>query len=153
MIRPGKEPATGRRRTSLPTVTALAGPIRAAGCGDGATEPSGDGEITVETLDRAALVALFESTDGLNWVNRENWLTDVPLGGWYGVDTDASGRVVRLGLRGQYDAEANAWMRLGLAGPSQRPRSRDRRRRGQRSERTHSGQGSPLSRETRPSHG
>ena len=56
----------------------------------------GTAEITVGPgLDRAALVALYEATDGPNWVNAENWLTDAPLGDWYGVDTDASGRVVR----------------------------------------------------------
>ncbi len=43
----------------------------------------------------AALVALYESTDGPNWVNNENWLTDAPLGEWYGVDTDRDGRVSR----------------------------------------------------------
>ena len=31
--------------------------------------------------DREILVALYESTDGPNWVNAENWLTDAPLGG------------------------------------------------------------------------
>ena len=38
--------------------------------------------------DRAALVALYNATDGPNWVINENWLTDAPLGEWYGVDTD-----------------------------------------------------------------
>ena len=55
----------------------------------------GTAEITVDpNPDRAALVAFYEATDGPNWVNSENWLTDAPLGEWYGVDTDASGRVV-----------------------------------------------------------
>ena len=60
----------------------------------------GTAEITVENPDRAALVALYEATDGPNWVNNENWLTDAPLDEWYGVGTDGSGRVVRLTLRG-----------------------------------------------------
>ncbi len=51
--------------------------------------------------DRAALVALYNATDGPNWVNNGNWLTDAPLGDWYGVDTDVSGRVVRIKLRGK----------------------------------------------------
>ena len=42
-------------------------------------------QITVFNPDRAALVALYEATDGPNWVNSENWLTDAPLGDWYGV--------------------------------------------------------------------
>ena len=61
-----------------------------------AGDVSGVAEITIENPDRAALVALYEATDGPNWVNNDNWLTDAPLGDWYGVDTDASGRVVLL---------------------------------------------------------
>ena len=46
--------------------------------------------------DRAALVALYEATDGPNWVDNGNWLTDAPLGEWYGVDTGCfrAGRAV-----------------------------------------------------------
>ena len=46
--------------------------------------------------DRAALVALHNATDGPNWGNNTGWLTDVPLGQWYGVTTDDSGRVTEL---------------------------------------------------------
>ncbi len=49
--------------------------------------------------DRAALVALYNATDGPNWKNNTNWLSDRPIGKWHGVTTDASGRVVELGLR------------------------------------------------------
>ncbi len=45
----------------------------------------GTAQITVFNPDRAALVALYEATDGPNWVNNENWLTDAPLRDWYGV--------------------------------------------------------------------
>ena len=48
--------------------------------------------------DRAALVALYEATNGPNWVYNDNWLTDAPLGEWHGVSTDASGRVQGLNL-------------------------------------------------------
>ncbi len=48
--------------------------------------------------DRAALVALYEATGGPNWRNNENWLTDAPLGEWYGVSVNAEGRVVKLDL-------------------------------------------------------
>ena len=67
--------------------------------------------------DRAALVALYNATDGPNWVINENWLTDAPLGEWYGVDTDDSGRVVSLDLSGQWDQEAEEYVRHGLSGP------------------------------------
>ena len=45
--------------------------------------------------DRAALVALYEATDGENWENSANWGSEAPLEEWYGVITDG-GRVVRL---------------------------------------------------------
>ena len=51
----------------------------------------------VET-DRAALVALYNATDGANWRNNTNWLSARPLGEWYGVTTDGTGRVVKLDL-------------------------------------------------------
>ena len=48
--------------------------------------------------DRAVLVALYEATNGPNWVYNWNWLTDAPLEEWHGVWTDASGRVQGLYL-------------------------------------------------------
>ena len=48
--------------------------------------------------DRDALVALYNATDGPNWKNAPNWLSDKPLGTWWGVDTDADGRVTKLVL-------------------------------------------------------
>ena len=74
----------------------------------------GTAMVTVENPDRAALVALYNATDGPNWVDNENWLTDAALGEWYGVDTDDSGRVVRLDLSGR---EAQGDIPHGLAGP------------------------------------
>lgn len=65
----------------------------------------GTAEIIVMDLERAALVALYEVTDGPNWVNSENWLTEQPLGDWYGVDTNAAGRVIRLDLAGSSASE------------------------------------------------
>ena len=50
--------------------------------------------------DREALVALYHATDGPNWTDSTNWLSDAPIGTWYGVTTDADGRVDRLGLFG-----------------------------------------------------
>ena len=76
----------------------------------------GASEITVANPDRAALVALYEATDGPNWVNDDNWLTDAPLGEWYGVGTDGAGRVVSLDLSSKWDDEAQEWIRHGLRG-------------------------------------
>ena len=70
----------------MATITAMAG------------SASGTSEITVANPDRAALVTLYNATDGPDWVNNENWLSDAPLRDWYGVSTDVSGRVVQLRL-------------------------------------------------------
>ncbi len=48
--------------------------------------------------DRDILVALYNATDGPNWVNDDKWLTDAPLGEWLGVRVNAAGRVTALEL-------------------------------------------------------
>ena len=60
--------------------------------------------------DRAALEALYDATDGPNWVDSTNWKTDAPLAEWYGVTANADGRVVGLelnenGLAGELPGE------------------------------------------------
>ena len=50
--------------------------------------------------DREALVALYNATDGPNWVNNTNWLSDEPLGEWHGVSVGHAGRVTVLDLSG-----------------------------------------------------
>ncbi len=67
--------------------------------------------------DRAALVALYNATDGPNWIDNTNWLTDAPLGEWYGVETDASGRVVGVYFSGTFSEEKQRWVPHGLQGP------------------------------------
>ncbi len=80
-------------------------------------EVSGNAEITtVKNPDLTALVALYEATDGPNWVDNTNWLTDAPLDEWYGVDTNDSGRVVRINLAGRWDSEARQRVKHGLRG-------------------------------------
>ena len=56
--------------------------------------------------DRAALEALYDATGGASWTSSTSWKTSAPLGDWYGVTTDASGRVTELRLSEN-----------GLAGP------------------------------------
>lgn len=53
-------------------------------------------EITVP--DREALVQLYNATGGPGWSNSSNWLSDAPLGEWYGVTADEDGRVTGLVL-------------------------------------------------------
>ena len=61
----------------------------------GAGEARGQGSVAT---DRAALVALYNATDGPNWVSNSNWNTDAPLDEWHGVRADSTGRVVELSL-------------------------------------------------------
>ena len=48
--------------------------------------------------DRAALTALYHSTDGANWANNTNWLSEQPMGMWYGVTVNTGGRITHLML-------------------------------------------------------
>ena len=93
---------TGEGRT---TITATAG------------NASATSQITVTNPDRATLVALYNATNGPSWRNNQGWLSDAPLGEWYGVATDGSGRVTRLELGRFWDREANRWVGNGLSGP------------------------------------
>ena len=98
--------------------------LAAAGClGDDASEPTGEGLSATPQPDstapadsgrtstdsasmpkceprssyQPALVALYNATDGPNWKENTNWLTDAPLGNWAGVSTNRitlNGRVV-----------------------------------------------------------
>ena len=92
------------------------------GVGEGTAEitaATGDlrgvARLTVFNPDRAPLVALYNATDGPNWVEADNWLTDKPLAQWHGVDTDASGRVIWLRLNGEQNSQGG-WTRQGLKG-------------------------------------
>ncbi len=58
---------------------------------------SDDGTAT-PAVQRAALVALYNSTDGANWTRNTNWNTTDPVADWYGVTTDGDGNVTWLYL-------------------------------------------------------
>ena len=47
---------------------------------------------------RALLTKLYEAARGADWTHNANWLSDAPLGTWYGVITDAGDRVTGLVL-------------------------------------------------------
>ncbi|WP_298320825.1 immunoglobulin domain-containing protein [uncultured Aquimarina sp.] len=51
----------------------------------------------VSPQERQALIDLYNSTDGANWTNNTNWLTDAPVRDWYGV-TAVNGKITRLSL-------------------------------------------------------
>ena len=54
-------------------------------------------EGTVDT-DQAALMALYNNTGSSNWKNNTNWGSTEPINRWYGVSTNANGRVIQLSL-------------------------------------------------------
>ena len=56
--------------------------------------------------ERAALVALYNATDGANWTRNTNWNTSDPVSTWYGVTTNDTGSVTDLYM-----------FRNGLSGP------------------------------------
>ena len=47
--------------------------------------------------DRDVLIALYNATNGANWINRTNWLSDNDLSTWYGVKA-SNDRVTSLNL-------------------------------------------------------
>ena len=47
--------------------------------------------------DKIALIALYNSTNGAEWGNKTGWLTDAPVGEWYGVTVEGE-RVVAINL-------------------------------------------------------
>ena len=65
---------------------------------------------SVET-DREALVALYNATDGENWNQSDNWLSDAPLGEWEGVVTNDDGRITEMQLHtNALSGEIPAWL-------------------------------------------
>ena len=54
-------------------------------------------QASVAEVDRATLVNFHRATDGHRWRRRDGWLSNAPIGTWYGVTVEG-GRVVRLDL-------------------------------------------------------
>jgi hypothetical protein len=47
----------------------------------------------INTADSMALVDLYNSTGGPNWVNHTNWLTTSPVSTWFGISINGAGRI------------------------------------------------------------
>ena len=63
--------------------------------------PTGvEGQGRGTSSDRRVLEALYRATNGSDWLDSTNWLTDAPLSEWFGVATDGDGRVASLRLAG-----------------------------------------------------
>ena len=65
--------------------------------------------------DRRVLEVLYRATGGDDWTDSTNWLTEAPLGDWYGVEVDEDGRVTKLRL-GDWDESAQKNVGNGLTG-------------------------------------
>ena len=88
------------------TATALALLLAVTACGDALVEPPPPADPSAQQMlmlrqatDRAALVALYETTGGPDWTRDDNWLSERPLGEWYGIAVDDSDRVTGIRLR------------------------------------------------------
>ena len=97
--------------TPAPTVTPSPTPVPAP---TPVEEPSGASDL-------AALVALYEATNGAEWEHNGNWLSDKPVGEWDGVTANRSGRVIELvlsdnRLRGEIPAELGSLTDLQILG-------------------------------------
>ncbi|NLA63334.1 MAG: hypothetical protein GX857_08970, partial [Bacteroidales bacterium] len=57
-------------------------------------------EAKKQLTDQEILVVMYEAMNGPNWKdsNKENWLSEKPIGEWKGVETNDEGRVVKLVL-------------------------------------------------------
>ncbi len=116
---------------TLVAVVASGGLVTAVGDGDATVAAVGGelvGRATVfvragEASDRRILEAFYEAAGGPSWRRSDNWLSDAPIGDWYGITTDPQGRVQRIelyqnGLIGTLPAEIGAleklqWLELG----------------------------------------
>ena len=111
---PTETPASPARTPSTPGSEAA--PTAAVALGPTATTAPPAASGSAET-DREPLVALYNATDGGNWNESANWLSDAPLGEWEGVTTDGDGRVTKLelifnNLRGEIPAELGSLSNL-----------------------------------------
>ena len=64
----------------------------------GVASVEGSSCVADSAEDRVVLVELYNATDGANWTDNTNWLSDEPIGTWHGVTTDDEGRVAELSL-------------------------------------------------------
>ena len=55
---------------------------------------------TPDPNDSGVLIKLYNATNGDEWRNNDNWLSDQPLAAWYGVDVNNHGKVTEIDLQG-----------------------------------------------------
>lgn len=54
--------------------------------------------LTATQQDSLALVNLYDSANGKNWLNKTSWLTKQPLKTWYGITLDSNNQVNAINL-------------------------------------------------------
>ena len=106
----GEVPTSGARKVSPNVTTTYRITVTAA---DGQTATAAV-TVTVAVSERVALGALYEALGGSDWTHSENWLTDAPLGEWYGVEVDSQGRVIGLRLFTRIDTEEEYRRKAGI---------------------------------------
>ncbi len=105
----GEVPTSGTRRVSPNVTTTYRITVTGA---DGQTATASV-TVTVAVSEREALRALFDALGGSGWSHSNNWLTDTPLGDWYGVEVDSQGRVIGLWMAVWVDTEDGGREKLG----------------------------------------
>ena len=75
-------------------------PAMAADASDNGGKPPGSipepADPAIRERERQALIEFYQALGGPDWIERDFWLTDRPVGEWHGVATDADGYVFRL---------------------------------------------------------
>ena len=71
--------------------------VSSLGVGPGVSVPTPEPSTMTTPDDRAVLTALYEATNGDDWTDNGNWLSDLPLDEWYGVNAN-DGRVIVISL-------------------------------------------------------
>ena len=66
---------------------------------DSVTVGAAEVAVRLPGSDRAVLETFYRATGGDDWKDNSNWLSDAPLGDWYGVRVDGDGLVKNLSLR------------------------------------------------------
>ena len=110
-------------RTSDASVATVNGDGLVTAVGEGsavitamAGQKTGSARVTVSDPVRRALVALYEATDGENWKNSTNWLSDEPVERWHGVTTASAGRTTSVNPRAAAAGSALNLPNNGLSG-------------------------------------
>ena len=92
-------PSDEQSSTATPTVTPTSNPTATpTATATLAPTPTPTPTPPAAPAQRAALVALYQATDGDNWLHSDKWLSNEPLDTWRGVSTDESGHVTRIFL-------------------------------------------------------